>query len=210
MRDVFSTSFPDTAATNLLDSIPHGIAVIARDLKIVAINDFLEALTGVVRADVTGVYVDFVLRSNIAQRGRTFREVLGRGEQLVLDGDIVSRDRRKLPMQFTISPLRNRAEEVVGLVIVLDDLSAMVASARRGRASRFGAGWAWPPQPIQEAGKDWLALEKELIISTLTQTRGNRSNASDILGWGRTTLWRKLKTHGLVTPPVPSNTKEEA
>lgn len=210
MRDVFSTSFPNIAATSLLDSIPHGIAVIDRDLKIVAINDFLEALTGVVRADVTGIYVDFVLRSNIAQRGRTFREVLSRGEQLVLDGDIVSRDLRKLPMQFTISPLRNRAEEVVGLVIVLDDLSAMVAilpaEVEPLALVQVGPGL----QPIQETGKDWLALEKELIISTLTQTRGNRSNASDILGWGRTTLWRKLKTHGLVTPPVPSNTKEEA
>ena len=79
MRDVFSTSFPDMAATNLLDAIPHGIAVIDRDLKIVAINEFLEALTGVVRADITGVYVDFVLRSNIARRGRH-----GPGENRVL------------------------------------------------------------------------------------------------------------------------------
>ena len=77
-----------------------------------------------------GVYVDFVLRSNIAQRGRTFREVLASGEPLVIDGDIVSRDRRKIPMRFTLSPLRNREEEPVGLVIVLDDLSAMVASSR--------------------------------------------------------------------------------
>ncbi len=478
MRDVFSTSFPDMAATNLLDSIPHGIAVIDRDLKIVAINEFLEALTGVLRADVTGVYVDFVLRSNIAQRGRTFREVLSSGEPLVLDGDIVSRDRRKLPMQFTLTPLRNRMEEVVGLVIVLDDLSARVASSglgadadvtdsiigqspkmrevfdliplmahteasvlitgetgtgkdkvaeaihksssRTGKpfikincgalpeslleselfgyvkgaftgavkdkpgmfrlaqggtlflteigdmplplqvkllsvlddreffplggekkikvdvriiaathrplkqrvaagefredlyyrlnvlhlhlpplreretdtrfllnhflrifAERTGSSaknfndealgrlmaYSFPgnirelrniveycvnicqnreidvehlpkylfsspvlidanlpaevkppvlvqvvpgPQPIQETGKDWLALEKELIINTLIQTRGNRSKAADILGWGRTTLWRKLKNHGLVTPPIPCNTKEEA
>jgi transcriptional regulator with PAS, ATPase and Fis domain len=75
------------------------------------------------------VYVDFVLRSNIAQRGRTFREVLAGNEPLVIEGDIVSRDRRKIPMRFTLTPLRNRAEEPVGLVIVLDDLSLIVASA---------------------------------------------------------------------------------
>jgi transcriptional regulator with PAS, ATPase and Fis domain len=78
------------------------------------------------------VYIDFVLRSNIAHRGRTFREVLASGEPLVIEGDIVSRDRRKLPMQFTISPLRGSGEETVGLVIVLDDLSAVVASAGLG------------------------------------------------------------------------------
>ena len=54
-------------------------------------------------------------------------------------------------------------------------------------------------QQASEAGRDWLAIEKELIVNTLTQTRGNRSKAAALLGWGRTTLWRKLKSHGLVT-----------
>ena len=30
-----------------------------------------------------------------------------------------------------------------------------------------------------------------------------------MLGWGRTTLWRKLKTHGLVNPAEVSIDKEE-
>lgn len=128
MKERIFTTLPDLTINNLLDSIPHGIAVIDTELKIVAINRFLEALTGLALADVKGVYVDFVLRSNIASRGRTFREVLSSEEAVVLDGDIVSRDRRKIPMQFTISPLHNRREETVGLMIVLDDLSAVVTS----------------------------------------------------------------------------------
>lgn len=119
MNDDFSQQFPEVAVSSLLDAIPHGIAVVDRDFKIVVINEFLEALTGVVLADVQGVYVDLVLRSNIAQRGRTFREVLASGEPSVIEGDIVSRDRRKIPMRFTLSPLRNREEEPAGLVIVL-------------------------------------------------------------------------------------------
>ena len=56
------------------------------------------------------------------------------------------------------------------------------------------------PQPSGvEPGRDWLAIERELIVEALTRTRGNRSKAADILGWGRTTLWRKLKAHGLMT-----------
>jgi PAS domain S-box-containing protein len=129
MNDKFTSMFPEVAAANLLDSIPHGIAVIDRDLNIVVINEFLEALTGITLADVKGVYVDFILRSNIAKRGRTFREVLANGEPLVIDGDIVSRDRRKVPMQFTISPLRDLEEGIVGLVIVLDDLTSVTTSA---------------------------------------------------------------------------------
>ena len=132
MNDDFTQQFPEVAVSSLLDAIPHGIAVVDRDFKIVVINEFLEALTGVVLADVQGVYVDLVLRSNIAQRGRTFREVLAGNEPLVIEGDIVSRDRRKIPMRFTLSPLRNREEEPAGLVIVLDDLSALVNSSGIG------------------------------------------------------------------------------
>jgi len=57
----------------------------------------------------------------------------------------------------------------------------------------------------RETGRDWLSIEKDLIVDTLTQTRGNRSRAAALLGWGRTTLWRKLKTHGLVSPAEVSN-----
>jgi PAS domain S-box-containing protein len=132
MNESLHPLLAEITVNNLLDSIPHGIAVVDRQLKIVVINEFLEALTGVVLADVQGVYVDFVLRSNIGNRGRTFREVLDSGEAIVLDGDIVSRDRRKIPMQFTLSPLRDREEAIVGLVIVLDDLSTVVNPAGLG------------------------------------------------------------------------------
>jgi PAS domain S-box-containing protein len=132
MSDDFFSSFPEVAVGSLLDAIPHAIAVVDRELRVVVINEFLEALTGLSLVDVRGVYIDFVLRSNIAQRGRTFREVLSNGEPLVIEGDIISRDRRKLPMRFTISPLRGGEEETVGLVIVLDDLSTVVASAGLG------------------------------------------------------------------------------
>jgi len=132
MNDEFSIKFPEVAVENLLDAIPHGIAVVDRDCKIVAINQTLEVLTGVPLADALGVYVDFILRSNIARRGRTFREVLASGETQAIEGDIVSRDRRKIPMRFTIAPLRGHGAEPAGLVIVLDDLSEVVNPAGLG------------------------------------------------------------------------------
>jgi len=132
MNDEYLLRFQEITTAGLLDAIPHGIAVVDRECKIVAINQTLEALTGVTLADVRGVYVDFVLRSNIARRGRTFREVLTDGQAQIIEGDIVSRDRRKIPMRFTISPLRGEGTEAAGLVIVLDDLSEVVNPAGLG------------------------------------------------------------------------------
>ncbi len=47
------------------------------------------------------------------------------------------------------------------------------------------------------AGLDWEQMERRMITEALLQARGNRSRASEILGWGRSTLWRKMKKHGL-------------
>jgi len=38
-------------------------------------------------------------------------------------------------------------------------------------------------------------IEKKLIIDALIKSGGNKSKASDILGWGRTTLWRKMRKY---------------
>ncbi|MBW2329148.1 MAG: sigma-54-dependent Fis family transcriptional regulator, partial [Deltaproteobacteria bacterium] len=43
----------------------------------------------------------------------------------------------------------------------------------------------------------WTEVEKEMIMDALRKTGGNRSKAAEILGWGRTTLWRKLNKYKL-------------
>jgi two-component system, NtrC family, response regulator AtoC len=41
----------------------------------------------------------------------------------------------------------------------------------------------------------WVEAEKEMIINTLIEARGKKSRAAEILGWGRSTLWRKMKQY---------------
>ena len=58
------------------------------------------------------------------------------------------------------------------------------------------------PSPPQEqtatAGTGgWTEIEKDKIIDALHRAGGNRSKASDLLGWSRTTLWRKIKKYRL-------------
>jgi DNA-binding NtrC family response regulator len=49
-----------------------------------------------------------------------------------------------------------------------------------------------PPRP---AGLFLPAVEKETILKALEQTRGDRAKAAQVLGIGRTTLYRKLKEY---------------
>jgi PAS domain S-box-containing protein len=47
------------------------------------------------------------------------------------------------------------------------------------------------------SGMDWAAIERRLIVDALVKVNGKRSKAAEVLGWGRSTLWRKMKQYGL-------------
>lgn len=58
-----------------------------------------------------------------------------------------------------------------------------------------------PPGPIsvENSGKNqketWSSIQREIIMDALKQANGKKSDAAKILGWGRSTLWRKIKQY---------------
>lgn len=51
------------------------------------------------------------------------------------------------------------------------------------------------PQPDSNPEQDWNTTEKKMILDALLRTRGRKSEAAALLGWGRSTLWRKIRQH---------------
>jgi DNA-binding NtrC family response regulator len=47
------------------------------------------------------------------------------------------------------------------------------------------------------ADESWPEVERRMILDALVQARGRRGRAAEILGWGRSTLWRKMKRYGI-------------
>jgi transcriptional regulator with PAS, ATPase and Fis domain len=43
----------------------------------------------------------------------------------------------------------------------------------------------------------WPDMERQMILDALYKARGRKSKAAEILGWGRSTLWRKMKHYGI-------------
>jgi PAS domain S-box-containing protein len=61
-----------------------------------------------------------------------------------------------------------------------------------------GAAAIGPRDIIEDqSGSDWSEIEKQMIIKTLRSTGGRRRLAAERLGWARSTLWRKMKQHGI-------------
>jgi len=46
-------------------------------------------------------------------------------------------------------------------------------------------------------GADWGSVERKMILDALVRARGRRGQAAAMLGWSRSTLWRKMKDHRL-------------
>ncbi len=127
MKNDISVTLPGISAGNLLDGIPLGIAIIDRELRVVSMNHHLEVQTGYHLAEAKGVYVDYIIHSSLGWRGQVLRDVISGGETLAVEGDIISRDRKKIPVQFIISPLWNQSKLLVGLVMVIEEMVTIPA-----------------------------------------------------------------------------------
>jgi PAS domain S-box-containing protein len=61
--------------------------------------------------------------------------------------------------------------------------------------------------PSADGGFDWSAIERKMIVDALMKAKGRRSEAAQLLGWGRSTLWRKMRHYGITCESVQVNEK---
>jgi transcriptional regulator with PAS, ATPase and Fis domain len=50
----------------------------------------------------------------------------------------------------------------------------------------------------QTAPERWEDVQRKMILDALVKTSGKKQDAAKLLGWGRSTLWRKMKHFGIV------------
>ncbi len=125
MKSTSASFFKKIAITEVLNGVPHGVALLDKKLKIVEMNSFLELLSGFSTADARGVYFDFILRSNIDDKGKALKELLQTGEFLSESGNIITQHHKKIPIHFTVSPLKDEAGLAAGLFMFLEDISSL-------------------------------------------------------------------------------------
>lgn len=53
------------------------------------------------------------------------------------------------------------------------------------------------PIAAERKAETWNEAERRLIMDALIQAGGRKQQAAELLGWGRSTLWRKIRKHGI-------------
>ncbi|GKT08860.1 sigma-54-dependent Fis family transcriptional regulator [Desulforhabdus sp. TSK] len=111
----------------LLDEIPLGLAVLDAERRIVLVNRALEGLTGFVQQEAEGIPCSYILRNKNCFDNCPFLQMRAASEPVVQEGDIINRDRQKIPVRVTFAPLRNAEGKVVGYLEAVEDVRALRA-----------------------------------------------------------------------------------
>jgi PAS domain S-box-containing protein len=121
--------------SSLLEGIPHAAMILDDSFGVVRMNRLLEALTGYRSEDVAGIHGELVVRTGTGNnRGQLYKKVLQTGEPCSCMGDLINANRRKVPIQYTISALldeKNR-EEQCGLLVIAEDISQVPSTVETG------------------------------------------------------------------------------
>lgn len=108
-----------------LEGIPHPTMILDRNFGVIAMNRLMEALTGYSTKQVNGIHGELVVRSNTGNtRGQLFKRVIRSTEPISVTGDVINLNRRKIPIQYTISMLSDRDGTRCGLLVMVEDLSS--------------------------------------------------------------------------------------
>jgi len=123
----------------ILDEVPVGIMVFGQDRRVVLINRALEAMTGFLAHEASGIPCHYLLRSNLCGHGCQLREVRARGRQLCAEANIVNKNRQKIPIRLTSAQILDEDGEPVAFIESVEDLRSQEA-AIEGSVASFVSG----------------------------------------------------------------------
>ena len=127
------------ALSTLLDELPLGVVIVDNENRIVTVNRSSEALTGFSREESAGVPCNFILRTNLCHKTCPVFQARQSGGPVRMEGDIINKERRRIAVAITATPLKNSDGDIIGFLEAVEDLSHLKRPENRLRQD-FGFG----------------------------------------------------------------------
>ncbi len=112
---------PPILFSRFLDEIPAGVILLDKHCRVAYLNRAFEALTGFSRKDSLGVLCRNILRGNICINRCPVNEVAKKLQPVSLEGDIINRERRLIPVRMTLAPLMDNKGKLSGYIETIED-----------------------------------------------------------------------------------------
>ncbi|MDY0225387.1 MAG: sigma 54-interacting transcriptional regulator [Desulfomicrobium apsheronum] len=123
----------------ILDMMSNGVIVLDRDRRVVAVNNAFEVLTGFLREEARGVRCAHITRNSVCNHRCPALSSPDSGQKRCHTGDIISKDRVKIPVRITLSPVYSRNGEHHGYLEIIEDLRVNLSwDWERVHHERFG------------------------------------------------------------------------
>lgn len=106
----------------VVDSLPVGIMFLSRDKRVLYVNTALEILTGFNRREVLGKKSIQFLRPDFCSEGCPLHDLQGKDDSIVLNGNIIDRNRKKVQTRHTLSALFDGQGRILGYMETVEDV----------------------------------------------------------------------------------------
>ncbi len=136
MYSPFETPLP---YQQLINRIPQSLVLLDTQQRIVFLNQAMEALTGFSQEEAAQLPCCFVIRSSLCGLQCPLKKMNVHSEPFSVEGDIINKQRQKIPVRLTSVPLLDDQENLAGWLECFDDLRSMQEVAAR-KAENFGLG----------------------------------------------------------------------
>jgi two-component system response regulator AtoC len=134
----------------IIDEIPLGLVVMDSERRVVLLNRAMEALTGFDRKTAKAIPCRHVLRGDLCL-GKCPALSMNHGPgTMCVEGNIVNRERQKIPVRVTFAPIRDLQGRVIGFLETVEDIRILAALAGKTEgAYTFGQVVGRSPQMDQ-------------------------------------------------------------
>jgi two-component system response regulator AtoC len=111
--------------SSLLDEIPHGILILDPERRAVVMNRALQGLTGFFHTPVRRLPCAHILRSDVCILRCPALNMTPHSSEVCREGNLINRNRQKIPVRITLSPLKTEDGRTAGFMETVEDLSLL-------------------------------------------------------------------------------------
>jgi transcriptional regulator with PAS, ATPase and Fis domain len=134
----------------IIDELPLGIIAMDCERRVILLNRGMEALTGFDRKEARTIACRHIIRGDFCLGKCPVLSMSHGSGMMCVEGDIVNRERQKIPVRVTFTPIKDSQGRLIGYFETFEDIRALGAfSGKTSEAYTFGQLVGRSPQMEQ-------------------------------------------------------------